>query len=493
MFYPLSCHTSCSHLALILPVRKGQPIAITDKSFAFPFTMGVHRVALVSDFFFPGFGGVEIHIYNVAQCLMRRGHKVIVITRAYGDRNGVRYVTDGLKVYYLPFFGVRLPPGTVTLPTIFSAFALLRSIFIRERITIVHGHQTTSNLCHEALFHAGTLGLKVCFTDHSLFGFADGASIHINKVLEWSLRCVDQVICVSNTSRENTVLRAQIPPERVSVIPNATDTMAFTPPEEMKYKTWGARTDKEGITIIVITRLVYRKGSDLFVDVIPDICKRHPTVKWVIGGDGPRKSQMDQMVERHGLYDRVKLLGALKHSEVKSVLNQGQIFLNCSLTEAFCIALIEAASCGLLGVSTRVGGVPEVLPSNMLYLAEPEPSSIVSALEEAIARVSYVSPWELHDNVRRFYSWDWVAERTERVYDRVIELPALSAAERLLSYSSVGKVYGLICMMLCALDYLLRLILEIWHPASQMDIALDFPVESFAKNKDKLEKDGASI
>jgi glycosyltransferase involved in cell wall biosynthesis len=39
---------------------------------------------------------------------------------------------------------------------------------------------------------------------------------------------------------------------------------------------------------------------------------------------------------------------------------QGQIFVNASLTEAFCMAIVEAASAGLLVVSTRVGGVPEV-------------------------------------------------------------------------------------------------------------------------------------
>jgi len=39
---------------------------------------------------------------------------------------------------------------------------------------------------------------------------------------------------------------------------------------------------------------------------------------------------------------------------------QGHIFLNASLTEAFCIAIVEAAACGLLVVSTHVGGVPEV-------------------------------------------------------------------------------------------------------------------------------------
>eukprot|EP00758_Cryptobia_borreli_P007401 Tbor_TRINITY_DN5291_c0_g1::TRINITY_DN5291_c0_g1_i1::g.16465::m.16465/K03857/PIGA, GPI3; phosphatidylinositol glycan, class A len=445
-----------------------------------------HRVAIVSDFFFPGFGGVEIHIYNLAQCLIRRGHKVIVVTRAYGDRNGVRYVTNGLKVYYLPLVGVNLPPGTVTLPTIIGAFPLLRSIFIRERITIVHGHQTTSNLCHEALQHASTMGLRVCFTDHSIFGFADAASIHINKVLQWSLRCVDQVICVSNTSRENTVLRAQMAPERVSVIPNATDTMSFTPPEKMKYRTWSDVTDREGITIIAITRLVYRKGADLYVDVIPEICRRHPNVNWIIAGDGPRRTQLEEMIEKHGLYNRVKMLGAVKHNEVKSVLNLGQIFLNCSLTEAFCIALIEAVSCGLLGVATRVGGVPEVLPATMVELAEPEPSSIVEALEVAILKVPCISPWELHENVRRFYSWDWVAARTERVYDRVLDIPTRSLYERLLAHASCGHIFGLITMCMCVLDWIALQVITWWVPDSAIDIAIDFPTDGFAKNMEKL-------
>ena len=50
---------------------------------------------------------------------------------------------------------------------------------------------------------------------------------------------------------------------------------------------------------------------------------------------------------------------------------RGDIFVNCSLTEAFCIAIVEAASCGLLVVSTKVGGVPEVLPDDLILLAEP--------------------------------------------------------------------------------------------------------------------------
>ena len=51
----------------------------------------------------------------------------------------------------------------------------------------------------------------------------------MNKVLKWSLSAVSHVICVSNTSKENTVLRAALDPQSVSVIPNAVDCTNFYP------------------------------------------------------------------------------------------------------------------------------------------------------------------------------------------------------------------------------------------------------------------------
>ena len=55
------------------------------------------RILMVSDFFYPNFGGVEHHIFHLALCLMQRGHKVVVLTHAYGERCGVRFMTHGLK------------------------------------------------------------------------------------------------------------------------------------------------------------------------------------------------------------------------------------------------------------------------------------------------------------------------------------------------------------------------------------------------------------
>ena len=46
--------------------------------------------------------------------------------------------------------------------------------------------------------------------------------------------------------------------------------------------------------------------------------------------------------------------------------------MNTSLTDSFGIAILEAACAGLYVVSTRVGGVPEILPEDMISFAEPE-------------------------------------------------------------------------------------------------------------------------
>lgn len=57
-----------------------------------------HRILMVTDFFFPNTGGVESHVYQLSQCLLTRGHKVVVLTHSYGDLTGQRYLTNGLKV-----------------------------------------------------------------------------------------------------------------------------------------------------------------------------------------------------------------------------------------------------------------------------------------------------------------------------------------------------------------------------------------------------------
>nr|XP_028587971.1 phosphatidylinositol N-acetylglucosaminyltransferase subunit A isoform X4 [Podarcis muralis] len=303
----------------------------------------IHSICMVSDFFYPNMGGVESHIYQLSQCLIERGHKVIIVTHAYEDRKGIRYLTNGLKVYYLP---LRVMYNQSTATTLFHSLPLLRYIFVRERVTIVHAHSSFSAMAHDALFHAKTMQLRTVFTDHSLFGFADVSSVLTNKLLTVSLCDTNHIICVSYTSKENTVLRAALNPEIVSVIPNAVDPTDFTPDV--------SRRNKSTITVVVVSRLVYRKGIDLLSGIIPELCQKYPDLHFLVGGEGPKRIVLEEVRERYQLHDRVRLLGALEHQDVRNVLVQGHIFLNTSLTEAFCMAIVEAASCGLQNCGLRL-------------------------------------------------------------------------------------------------------------------------------------------
>jgi phosphatidylinositol glycan class A protein len=156
------------------------------------------------------------------------------------------------------------------------------------------------------------------------------------------------------------------------------------------------------------------------VEVIPEICRRFPSAHFIIGGDGNKRLMIEEMRERHHLHDRVEMLGEVQHKDVRSVLVRGHLFLNCSLTEAFCIAILEAVSCGLFVVSTKVGGVPEILPENMIQFAEPHAADIIETLSDAIPHAKNSRPMELHSRVKHMYNWHDVAERTERVYDMAI-------------------------------------------------------------------------
>ncbi|KAM2287673.1 hypothetical protein ACFXTI_028648 [Malus domestica] len=286
--------------------------------------------------------------------------------------------------------------------------------------------------------HARTMGYKIVFTDHSLYGFADAGSIHMNKVCHQ---------------------------KKVFVIPNAVDTAMIKPAPE--------RLSSHEIVIVVISRLVYRKGADLLVEVIPEVCRLYPNVWFIVGGDGPKHVRLEELREKYSLQDRVEMLGAVQHSKLRSVLVSGHIFLNSSLTEAFCIAILEAASCGLLTVSTRVGGVPEVLPDDMIVFAKPDPSDMVQAIEKAISILPRIDPQDMYS--RELYNWHDVAKRTEIVYDRALKCSNQNLLQRLSRYLSCGTWAGKIFCLVMIIDFLLWHLLQLWKlPAEDIEEVPDF-------------------
>mmetsp|Transcript_73072 Transcript_73072/g.167572 ORF Transcript_73072/g.167572 Transcript_73072/m.167572 type:complete len:426 (+) Transcript_73072:1286-2563(+) len=411
-------------------------------------------ICMVSDCFLPSLGGVEVHIFQLSQCLRQLGYKVIVVTHARGCRTGIRYMSDGLKVFYLPFVPFL---DNCTLPTLWSSLPLFRQVLFREGVDIVHGHQATSTLALECMLHAAVMGLRTVFTDHSCFSFADAASIHANKLLKYFLAHVDSCISVSHTNRENLVLRANLAPEDIYVIPNAIDGSCFVPDPQK-------RPSAPIVNVVAINRLTHRKGIDLLADVIPIVCRSSTDVKWTIGGDGPKRAVLEDMIDAHALHDRVVLLGMLPHDKVRDVLKTAHVFVNCSLTEAFCIAIVEAACAGCQVVATDVGGVHEVLPPDILHLAPASAADLAAEVLRATDICRERDPHAVHQRAVQMYNWSMVAERTSSVYLAVISGPSVSLGDRVAAVARRGTVAGPIFALMLVLTSLLHRLLAVLFP-----------------------------
>jgi phosphatidylinositol glycan class A protein len=335
------------------------------------------------------------------------------------------------------------------------------------------------------------------------------------------------MVLTKSCSKENTVLRASLDPFMVSVIPNAVVAENFRPLSYDQDKA-NRNSDRphelvptpkpigpyDTITIVVISRLFYNKGTDLLIAAIPRILANDRHVRFIIAGSGPKAIDLEQMLERRVLQDRVELLGPVRHEEVRDVMVRGHIYLHPSLTEAFGTVIVEAASCGLYVVCTRVGGIPEVLPQDMTRYSKPEEDDLVFQTGKAIAalRANKIRTERFHDQVKMMYSWTNVAARTERVYDGITGtipdeefygdhfgggwsalrgrtgVQSFALIDRLKRYYGCGMWAGKLFCLCVVVDYLLFVFLEMWAPAANIDVARDWPRKLPVEHTELLDK-----
>lgn len=190
------------------------------------------------------------------------------------------------------------------------------------------------------------------------------------------------------------------------------------------------------------------------------------------------------MKDKYNLSDRMEILGRVPHHKVREVLCRGHIFLNTSLTEAFCIAILEAASCGLLCVSTNVGGVPEVLPPDMVYLAPARPKPMIHQLEKAIANYKNTPSQTFHERIKQLYSWRNVAVRVERVYDNIHQTPRPTILGRIKNSLSLGLIAGVASALWLILELMILLFWEWLTPEDTIEKAVDFDFTRYMIDKE---------
>lgn len=144
--------------------------------------------------------------------------------------------------------------------------------------------------------------------------------------------------------------------------------------------------------IVAIGRLIVKKGFANLIRACALLVERGRSFRCEIFGEGPLENDLRGQVERLGLQECVQLLGAKPQHEIKERLADASVFVMPSVPEAnggmdnLPTVIMEAMATGLPVVSTRIGGIPEMVVENETgFLVQPEDAAaLAGAIEKVI-------------------------------------------------------------------------------------------------------------
>jgi len=151
-----------------------------------------------------------------------------------------------------------------------------------------------------------------------------------------------------------------IDPRHVHYLPNGVDTERFRPQRVRD----GALRTKFGIAaqtplVGFIGRLSTEKGPDLFLRMALSVRAQVPSAEFVLVGDGAMLKQLQTFAKRFGLADAVHFAGS--QSDMPAVLNELDVVVSSSHSEAMPLAVMEAMASGVPVVACKVGGIPDLV------------------------------------------------------------------------------------------------------------------------------------
>lgn len=368
--------------------------------------MEKHKIALISDWYFPKVGGIEYSMHSLAKKLIQKGHEVHIITRSYPDipQYSIRDKVKIIRIKGSPVHGQQ----RFLVPT---AYTELYNLLESERYDIVNSHGLDSPLSMTALIASRKLGFPSVVTNHSLVGDTP-LSPFLYLAGKLLVRNADAVIAVSSAVEKDSKIMTEKP---IYLISNGIDSEGKTIKISFPF-------NREGKTIIItVARMIKKKGVQNIVRLAPSLLEKHENLLFVMIGDGPLRERLEKKVEEAGLSRNFYFTGEVPREKVLGYLEQADIFALPSINEAFGVSILEAVSKKVPVIAMNNSGVSDIIRNGVNgYLAD-NLTEFSYLLQDLIEKPNLRTLFAV-EAIRGLSSYDWnrICEQTIRVYTSVI-------------------------------------------------------------------------
>lgn len=242
----------------------------------------------------------------------------------------------------------------------------LRSICKKEKIEMVMLHHVLP-IGYAALFVKKMLKIPYMLFSH-------GTDIVAATKTPWKKRMARNIsnnatqVIANSDSLKNRMLRP-FPDlsDRVTVVYPCPEEDYYIAPPEAEIEALRDRLALQGKKVIFsMARLDEGKGFPHLAAVMLEVVKKDPNIVWIIIGDGPKKQELLDGINKHNLQNVVRYIGSVPHKDVKLFYYVADVFAllthpDNGKEEGLGLVFLEAAATGLPTIAGRSGGVEEAV------------------------------------------------------------------------------------------------------------------------------------
>ncbi|ASY14649.1 phosphatidylinositol alpha-mannosyltransferase [Candidatus Planktophila dulcis] len=359
------------------------------------------RIGIVCPYGWDTPGGVQSHVGDLAQYLIRQGHFVSVLAPAIGEENLPDYVTSAGRPIAIPYNGAvaRVLFGPI-------AFSRVRQWIANGNFDVLHLHEpaipSISLLaCWAAegpmvgTFHAAAKRQKVTFA--------------VAPILEPVIEKLTARIAVSEAARET--LTEHLETDAI-VVPNGIYADLYR--DGVTDQRW------TGNTLGFIGRFEEkRKGLDVLVAALPSVIAKFPDLKVFVAGPGDAQEVLKEIDPY--LHSRFEFLGRISESEKANFLASVGLYIAPNTGgESFGIILAEALAGGASVVASDIPAFDSLLGHGAygtLFASEDSQDlakKVIALLGDEEGRRAIAQRGKKY---AQEFDWDVVAEKIYDVYE----------------------------------------------------------------------------